>query len=154
MPEPADLSHRQGRPGHRTRAAPQPDQMALAAASLSNGIRPAPRLLLAVNVPDEIGSCRARSLIQKPCSLRRWLKRLQQIWLHRHAFLAERSCGNFGVDAGSQSVSWFLGGTLPAWQGSPLVVVVVLEVDSPWQAVAIGQTLLQSSTHPRHEETR
>jgi cell division protein FtsI/penicillin-binding protein 2 len=42
-------------------------------------------------------------------------------------------------------VTWFIGGTTQSWQGQPLVVVVLLEKDSPNAANAIGLKLLEET---------
>jgi hypothetical protein len=149
MPEPAGFeSPGEAALGKEPELLLSPIQMALAAASLSNGIRPAPRLLLAVNVPDEDWVVQSAVIDPKTVFSPQVAQAVAaDLAAPDMLFWQSAAVATSGVDAGSQSVSWFLGGTLPAWQGSPLVVVVVLEVDSPWQAVAIGQTLLQSSTH-------
>ena len=46
---------------------------------------------------------------------------------------------------GQQTISWFLAGTLPEWGGSPLALVVLLEEDSPADAEAIGEQILQAA---------
>ena len=48
----------------------------------------------------------------------------------------------------NQRFTWFLGGTLPNWSGTPLAVVVILEKTSPSLAKSIGQTLLQKTIQP------
>ena len=44
--------------------------------------------------------------------------------------------------------SWYLGGTLPDWQGVPLALAVLLEENNPSRAQAIGQSLLLTATNP------
>jgi hypothetical protein len=46
------------------------------------------------------------------------------------------------------SVTWFIGGTLPTWQASPLAVVVLLEEDNPREAKRIGGELLVDAMNP------
>ena len=126
-----------------------PIQMALAAASLSTeGIRPAPRLLLAVNEPEQdwmMQSAVTQAVsVFTPVAARAAAAELAD---PNQLFWQSAAVASTGEDAGNRQVSWFLSGTLPAWQGSPLVVVVLLEADAPWQAVAIGQTLLHSATY-------
>jgi hypothetical protein len=41
--------------------------------------------------------------------------------------------------------TWYLGGTLPNWTGSPLGLVVLLEEDNPELANQIGSQLLQQA---------
>jgi len=57
------------------------------------------------------------------------------------------------VASGNESVtnpafSWYLGGTLPDWQGVPLALAVLLEGNSPSKAQEIGQLLLHTATNP------
>ncbi len=123
-----------------------PVQMAMAAAALSNaGVRPAPRLALAVNTP-------------------------QQGWVvlpalgHGEQAMAPAEAS--AVDAkltassatywqwtgrathGQEVNTWFIGGTLPDWRASPLAVAVLVEGDYPLAAQRIGQLLLQSAMRP------
>jgi hypothetical protein len=49
---------------------------------------------------------------------------------------------------GRASVSWYLAGTLPNWQGAPLAVVVVLEENNPQQASLIGRGVLEKAIQP------
>ena len=43
---------------------------------------------------------------------------------------------------GGQTLTWYLGGTLPAWTGAPLALAVVLEEEDPVLVELIGQRLL------------
>jgi hypothetical protein len=45
-------------------------------------------------------------------------------------------------------ISWYLGGTLPDWQGTPLSVVVILEEDDIYLAREMGRALLEQSLAP------
>ncbi|PWH17444.1 MAG: hypothetical protein DDG60_02325 [Anaerolineae bacterium] len=45
----------------------------------------------------------------------------------------------------SESVAWFMGGTLPGWQGTPLVVVVALENESRSLARSLGLSVLEAA---------
>jgi hypothetical protein len=49
------------------------------------------------------------------------------------------------VTSDEQTVAWFLGGTLPGSQDTPLVVVVLLESSAPQLAQQIGRDILQSA---------
>jgi len=54
-----------------------------------------------------------------------------------------------GMAVGDESpVTWFVGGTPPNWQASPLVVVVALEEDNEKLAERIGQELLVDAMNP------
>ena len=49
---------------------------------------------------------------------------------------------------GDAITTWYLGGTLPDWQGTPLAIAVVLEEDNIPLARTIGQELLTRSLQP------
>ncbi len=49
---------------------------------------------------------------------------------------------------GKASFTWFIGGTPPNWQGTPLVIVVVLEENNERLAQRIGQELLIDAMNP------
>ena len=49
------------------------------------------------------------------------------------------------TDLQSRSLSWYVAGTLPRWQGTPLAVAVVLEENNPDLAEMIGQSLLRAA---------
>ena len=38
--------------------------------------------------------------------------------------------------------TWFMGGTMPEWSGTPLALAIILEEDNPTKALALGQALL------------
>lgn len=42
--------------------------------------------------------------------------------------------------------TWFFGGTMPEWRGTPLAIAIVLEEDNPQKALTLGSTLLIKST--------
>jgi len=45
-------------------------------------------------------------------------------------------------------MTWYLGGTQPGWQGTPLAVAVALEEDNVYLARQIGRRLLEQSLSP------
>lgn len=45
-------------------------------------------------------------------------------------------------NAAGEKVIWYLGGSLPGWQSSPLAVAIVMEANNSLLAQSIGQTLL------------
>jgi hypothetical protein len=45
-------------------------------------------------------------------------------------------------------ITWFVAGTPPKWQATPLVVVVLLEDTNPRSAEQIGQELLLDAMNP------
>jgi cell division protein FtsW (lipid II flippase) len=123
-----------------------PLQMATAAAALSaDGIRPVPVLDLAVHTtyqgwvilphdkPASVLSSRvSRQIIQD---------------LATGNLLIWNSVQTVG-DENNSTTTWYVGGTLPDWQGSPLAVVVVLEEENASLAQQIGDRLLQSTMLP------
>lgn len=123
-----------------------PLQMALAAAVLSNhGIRPAPRIALAVNTPQE-GWVILPALDQPfdailpsaaDSAARAFLVEGQSYW----EYIGQASRKD-------SLVTWYLGGTLPDWQGTRLAVVVALEEDNYYLAQQIGRALLNNSLRP------
>ncbi len=131
-------------PGGTLRVSPL--QMALAAATLSNGgRRPVPRLAMAVSTPSE-------GWVILPA-----LGKDSQVFLPSRAENAAASYAlndfpfwqwTASVSSGTETFLWSLGGTLPDWQGAPLVVVVVLEEGYPSLASYMGQQLLQSAIKP------
>jgi cell division protein FtsW (lipid II flippase) len=119
-----------------------PLQMALAAAALSaDGIRPDPRLALAVQNsetgwsilpsissggnPPVNGSSSTVNNLQVPGS---------PFW--QVSGLAQAKDG---------PVTWYLGGTRQDWQGIPLALALVVEEDNPQAANQIGMDLLQET---------
>jgi hypothetical protein len=47
-----------------------------------------------------------------------------------------------------KTITWYLAGTLPEWQGTPLALVVAIEEDNPTLAKYIAQTLLNAALEP------
>lgn len=47
------------------------------------------------------------------------------------------------TDLDGQIITWYIGGTLPDWQGSPLAIAMVLEENNPQLAIQIGEQLLK-----------
>ena len=41
-----------------------------------------------------------------------------------------------------EEITWYLGGTLPSWIGTPLSLVILLEEDDPEKALEMGQSLM------------
>lgn len=120
-----------------------PLQMALAAATLSNdGMRPAPRIALAVDTPQQgwvilpaLGSPReALSPADAKQAAQENLAEGSPYW----------EFSGQGRDK-DKIVTWYVGGTPSGWQGTPLTVVVLIEADSPARARGIGQELLNAA---------
>jgi cell division protein FtsW (lipid II flippase) len=123
-----------------------PLQMALAAATLSSdGVRPAPRLVMAVNTPAQgwviLPALSATVTVFPSASA---ADTAQALMVSGQPFWE----WNARVNQANQSFSWSMGGTLPAWQGAPLAVVVLLEENDPDKAGIIGQALLEAAINP------
>ncbi|MBN2118097.1 MAG: FtsW/RodA/SpoVE family cell cycle protein [Anaerolineales bacterium] len=123
-----------------------PLQAALASAALSNhGSAPAPRIAMAVNTPNEgwvvlpaLGT--PFEALQAPAAdgtAQALRVSGQNYWAHLGYAESEES-----------PVTWFITGTLPNWQASPLVVVVALEENNAPLAQRIGQELLVDALSP------
>ncbi len=130
-----------------------PLQVALAAATLSNGgVRPAPRLVISVNTPQ------AGWVMLPPASQPQPVFPVQTANDIALALTASNGTIWQAVSAGdkvvgsswetSQGYAWYIGGTLPGWQGVPLSIAVILEEDDPHRALEMGQSLLQAAMHP------
>jgi cell division protein FtsW (lipid II flippase) len=118
-----------------------PLQMVIAASSLSaNGIRPAPRIAIAVNTPTQgwvILPSGQKSQVFITEGISNAISLLTDgefpFW-HTTASVPTRE----------GQTHWFVGGTLPDWQGTPLALAVVLEGDTAKTASTIGIDLLNS----------
>jgi hypothetical protein len=120
-----------------------PLQLALAAAALNaGGIRPAPQLAIAV---DQAAGWEVLPALGQP----------RQVFDPPDAGAAASLLAAEGLpiwqslavapNGPDQYVSWYLGGTLPSWKGSPLVLVVLLEERDAQRAEAIGQKLFDAA---------
>jgi hypothetical protein len=123
-----------------------PLQMALASASLSHkGVVPAPRIALAVNTPREgwvvlpaLGT--PTDAVQPSAvdeALTSYIGEGNSYWSHTGLAADDVS-----------SVTWFIGGTPPNWQASPLTIVVLLEGNDQRSAQLIGRELLIDAMNP------
>lgn len=123
-----------------------PLQVALASAAFSNhGTMPAPRIATALNTPKD-------GWIVLPA--------LGTPFEAISASAADETAGSLIVDGQSywshtgqgeskeSTVTWFIGGTPPNWQASPMVVVVLLEENNVQLAQRIGQELLLDAMNP------
>lgn len=123
-----------------------PLQLAMAAATLSNeGVLPAPRLALAVNTPRQgwvvLPALDEPRLVFTPQAAH--AAALQ----YRVASEARWQWSTI-VSSPGQQLTWYVAGTLPEWQGPPLVVVVLLERNNAGAASQIGSELLQAAASP------
>jgi cell division protein FtsW (lipid II flippase) len=123
-----------------------PLQMALAAATLSNkGVRPPPRLAMAVKTPtqgwvvlpplsDPVQTLPANNADASA----------QALMVDNHPFWQWDALAS----QGKQTISWALGGTLPDWQGTPLATVILLEDGNDQWAAYTALTMLEAATQP------
>lgn len=124
-----------------------PIQMATAAAALSNnGQRPVPRLVLSVRIPQQgwitlptqLEPVAAYSASYATQAARALSLPDLQIW---------QSLGQ-AFNGATPTNTWYIGGTLPEWQGIPMAVAVLVEENNPALVTAIGQGLLNAATNP------
>jgi cell division protein FtsW (lipid II flippase) len=123
-----------------------PLQMALGASTLANqGTRPAARLAVAVLTP-------AQGWVVLPA-----LDQPVQVFAKESVLSADDALAAAGqpywqwlgkAETEDHPVTWFVAGTMPNWQGTPLAIVVLLEDDLPIAARSIGQQLLRAALHP------
>jgi cell division protein FtsW (lipid II flippase) len=123
-----------------------PLQVALASAALSNhGTIPAPRIATAVDTPNDgwvvlpalgtpVEAIESSAADETAQSL---IVDGESYWAHVSQAKSDES-----------SVTWFIGGTPPNWQASPMVVVVLLEEDNVRLAGRIGKELLVDAMNP------
>lgn len=123
-----------------------PLQLVLAAAALGNhGTIPAPRIALAVNTPQQ-GWVILPALDQPRQALPAEAadSAARGLLVQGHSYWEQT--GRARTAKGP--ISWYLGGTLPDWQGTPLSVVVILEEDDIYLAREMGRALLEQSLAP------
>lgn len=125
-----------------------PLQLVLAAAVISNeGIRPSPRLVMAVKTPaqgwvilpdssEPVQALQAESIAQ---TVNKYILSNQSIWDHGDSFWDDQE---------KITLTWYMAGTQPGWDGTPLVVVILLEENNLAFAREIGQTLLTLALQP------
>ncbi len=123
-----------------------PLQMVIAAASLSNGgISPVPRIALAVNTPQQGWVVLpALGITSKVFSPDEANAIVLQLGSQSHPYWEWT-----GLAQSNQEIStWYLAGTLPNWQGTPLALVILIEGDNELVAQNIGRQLIQKSIKP------
>ena len=145
-PAPIDFLDPEGAGLGRAEVNVSPLQLALAAATLSNGgLRPAAHLAMAVNIPLA-GWVVLPSLSEpvqvftgQPSAAASTLG-VENLPIWQSIAIAPYTAGN--------SVTWYMGGTLPSWKGAPLVLVVILEQNNPEQVNVIGQAMFKAVLNP------
>jgi cell division protein FtsW (lipid II flippase) len=123
-----------------------PLEIAAEAASLSaGGLQPTPRLTLAVRTPKagwvlfpETKHSTTMSEDSAAAFASTHTAEALPFWQ-----LIEQATEYTG-----QTYTWYMGGTLPGWQGISLAAVVLLEEFDPISAQQIGQAVLQSAIRP------
>ena len=124
-----------------------PLQAALAAAAIStNGQIPPARLATAVQMPHQgwiilpttAGPSQALPSAQAIQTARALSIQGTTLW---------QSLGQ-AVGGENRRYTWYIGGTLPEWQGSPLAVAILLEEANPSLSESIGRALLNAAQNP------
>ncbi len=130
-----------------------PLQMALAASGLSNaGIRPAPRLVMAVNTPQSgwvmlPGTSEPEAMLAgSDANATANALADDQLPIWQVVSTGDEGVGNSWE--AKPGYSWFIGGTLPEWPGVPLAITVLLEEEDPQRVLEMGQALLQAAMKP------
>jgi cell division protein FtsW (lipid II flippase) len=132
-----------GRPGEELRLSPL--QMALAASALSaDGIRPPPRMALAVDTPQQ-GWVVLPALDQESEVFSAQVARKTAQGMASASQLVWEFSS---IVSGETSLTWQLAGTLPDWKGAPLALVILLEENDPSLAQAIASEFLQVALSP------
>ncbi|MCE1255665.1 MAG: FtsW/RodA/SpoVE family cell cycle protein, partial [Anaerolineae bacterium] len=122
-----------------------PLQMALVASILSSqGNLPSPSITLSINTRDQ-----GRVIFTPPVSQQVFLPQIAQR-VTRALAVSNLPLWQTTANAyqGNDSFTWYLGGTLPSWSGTPLAIVVVLEEDNAPLAQQIGLTMLKDIIQP------
>jgi cell division protein FtsW (lipid II flippase) len=122
-----------------------PLQVALAAASLSQGgVRPAPRLALAVNTPQQgwviLPPLDEPAVVFSPAQV----EVARDTWTKGTLFWEWSGRGYHQ----EQAVVWYLAGTPPDWSGMPLTLVLLLEEDQSLPVHQMGQAILTAALQP------
>lgn len=118
-----------------------PLQMSIAAASISSGgIAPAPRIATAVNTPEQgwivlpVRGAPFQALPERAAreTAASFTAQGKSYWIH----IGQSSASQFPV-------TWLTAGTLPDWQGAPLVLVAALEEKN----IALAETIVDRLLH-------
>jgi len=115
-----------------------PLQMALATAAMSNnGVLPPPRIALATNTPQQ-------GWVILP-ALGKPVEALPAPFARETALeLADNNpYWSYTSISSNAALTWYLAGTLPDWNGTPLALVVLLEENNRPAASQMGQDLLE-----------
>lgn len=123
-----------------------PLNMVLIAAAISNqGLAPAAQLPIAVDIPGQ------GWVILPPQG------QPQVIFSAQGANMAAETLQSADnpfwesmgrIESGDNPLIWYLGGTLPNWQGTPVAIVVITETDNPSIAQETGRGILNVAIQP------
>jgi hypothetical protein len=120
-----------------------PMQMALAFATISNaGVRPAPQIALAVDTPTE------GWVILPPLSEPVRVLSPESANAMAQEYNTDNNPYWQILDNAYDKdtiISWYLVGTLPGWQGTPLTLVILLEESNLTAAQYIGQGIIEAA---------
>ena len=117
----------------------------MAAAALSTGQNiPIPRLALAVNTPAQGWVVLPADEETRPGFSSSTAQAVEMLTVEGTSTWG--SVGSAWVDQGQ--ITWFIGGTLPEWKGTPLAIAIVIEAKDPDLARKIGTTILDKTLYP------
>jgi len=144
-----------------------PLQMALAAASLTNGgLQPAPKIALALETPGAgwlpLSTTSPDSWLQEGAGLPIQALSTQEAAAAMQDLAAAVPSGESGttwenvsctgylddIPGENQEACWYVAGTLPGWQGTPLALAVLIEEYSPDAVKQLGRTILLEALGP------
>jgi cell division protein FtsW (lipid II flippase) len=118
-----------------------PLQMAISVASISaSGSRPNPKLGMSYQNPEGRWLLFNTDNSRKQVFSDATVTRIQE--LTKLDSIPAWGVVGHGLRSKDQWVTWFLGGTTSDWNGSPVIVVIVLEGDDPQEAFQIGKLAL------------
>lgn len=122
-----------------------PLQVVLAASALSTGGNiPTPRLALAVNTPIQGWVVLSPDEESHPGFTNNTSAGVEMLTVEGTPTWGSVGSAWVTVD----QITWFIGGTLPEWKGTPLAIAIVIESKDPELAWQIGTTLLDRTIHP------
>lgn len=123
-----------------------PLQLTLAFAPLSNnGVRPAPRIALAVDTPTQ-----GWVILPANGDPLKVMEEAQAKQAAESLRVADRPFWQFASSSNEKNkfFAWFVAGTYPNWQGTPLTLVILLEEERPALAKSMGEALLNEALQP------
>jgi cell division protein FtsW (lipid II flippase) len=121
-----------------------PLQMAMAASALTNeGVLPGPRIVNAIQDPEDgwntLAKLQSNATVFQTNAINQVSQMLQvpntPYWQVLSIITRENN----------QPITWYIAGTIQNWQGQPVTVVVVLELEAPEIALSIGKTLIEQA---------